>query len=142
MPIFQIGKNLKGSLITSEQTGIASTYDKTKAHVHPIGRYDSELAYNVPYGTCECIWVWYDNLLSAATTLTVLLTADADGDVPIMESGAIAITPGITTATEGGIQVYMGIPFSASEATTNVYLHVKTDTGTVDIQKSQISWSL
>jgi hypothetical protein len=137
---FQIGAGLLGSLTTEEQTGITTSYDTAKAHQHPIGKKDRQLDYDVPRGVCNTIWVWYDNLLSSATKLTLLLSADASGDVPIMEAKDIDITAGITTTTGGSIQVYMGIPFSASQDTPTVYLHVKTDTGTVDLQKSQISW--
>jgi hypothetical protein len=142
MPIFQIGKDIKGSLITLERATVGTSYDTAKSHTHPIGRNDASLGYDAAYGTCESIWIEFDNLLSSAATVDILICADANCDIPIFEATGVTLTLGVTTATVGTAQVYIGMPWYCGADTPNVYLVAKTDAGSIDIQKSQITWKL
>ena len=141
MATFQVGRDLKGSLITSDVASVGTSYDAAKVHTHIIGRRESGLDYEVPYGECQGIWVEVDTI-SSATSLTVMLCADADGDVPMLSSGAVTIDTGITTNTKGMIQVFFGMPFYCGQDTDAVYLFFKTNAGSCTVKKSQLTWKV
>lgn len=138
---FILGRDLKGSLTTEEHTSISTSYDKTKAHAHPIGRFDSDLGHEGVYGECLGVWIEFDNK-SSATKLSVMVCADSDCDVPLLEAQDVDLTLGLTTNTKGTVQIYMGMPFYCGQDTPSVYVVCKTDAGTLDLQKSQISWRI
>lgn len=134
---FKIGPNLEGSLTTETHVGINTSYDVSKAHQHPIGSKDYELGYKVPRGVCNTLWIWYENC--TASEVSVLLSADANGDIPLVGAKNIPVTSGATTTTKGSMEAYIGIPFPAPQDTPIVFFHVKTKTGTLDLLKSQIT---
>ena len=139
--IAQIGKDLKASLTTEDLTSVGTSYSTSKKHEHPIGRSESSVGYDVPYGECQGVWVEIDTI-STASKLSLLISSDADGDIPNLTTGEIAIDTGVTTSTKGTVQVFFGIPFYIGQNTPILYMFFKTNTGTVTIKKSQITWRI
>lgn len=139
--IVQIGKDIKGSLTTEDIETVGTSYDTSKKHEHPIGRSESSLGYDVPYGECLGVWVEVDTI-STASKLSVYISSDANGDVPNLTTDEINIDTGVTTSTKGTVQVFFGMPFYIGQNTPILYMFFKTNTGTVTIKKSQITWRI
>jgi hypothetical protein len=72
--------------------------------------------------------------ISSATTLTLRVSADTAGDVPIVPDTTATIAAGITTATVGLGSTATDRPYDLSGLTDDkVYIHFYTDAGTVTV---------
>jgi hypothetical protein len=115
--------------------GIDTAYDATLNHSYVLpgqGPTGQEIARRHLY----TLRVWVA-AISGAASLTVRLTQDAAGDEIILPDTTATISPGITTATKGGIVVDIDAPlWTTSEST--LYLHAKTDAGTVALVSSAL----
>jgi len=137
----QIGRDIKSSLTTQDVESIGISYNTSKKHEHPIGRAESSLGYEIPYGECLGVWVELDDISSAAK-MSVMIASDAAGDVPNLTSSDITIDTGVTTSTKGTIQMFFGMPFYIGQDTDSVYLFFKVDAGTCTVKKSQLTWRI
>jgi|TARA_R110000824_G_scaffold157829_2_gene331327 hypothetical protein len=97
-----------------------------------------------------CHWshleIHVSSIATSAATLTCYLTWDSIGDYPATsESDATTIVVGLTEATDGGVAISLDVnPTFPTVATTTgkVYLHVKTDTGTVTVGTARLYWNV
>lgn len=120
---------------TTERAGIDTAYDATLHHSYVLpgaGPAGQEIARRHLY-TLR-LWV---STISGAAALTVRLTQDAEGDEIILPDTTATISVGITTATEGGIGIDIDAPIWTTEGTT-LYLHAKTNAGTVTLVSSTL----
>jgi hypothetical protein len=85
-------------------------------------------------------------IASSAASLTVYLTWDDIADYPATAaSAATTIVVGLTAATDGGVAIALDVwPTFPSVATTTgkLYLHVKTNTGTVAVEVARLYWNV
>lgn len=80
--------------------------------------------------------------ISSATQLTVRISSDPDGDNPIVPDATAAIWTGVTTATKGAVVLHgNGYPAAfPCDSSGNVYLFIKTDAGTVDVDRVVVTF--
>lgn len=93
---------------------------------------------NVILGT---LWIFVSSI-STAATITWFLSRDSAGDEKITPSYASTIQTGQTTATDGTIISQINTVLSGrmiGSAPNTIYLHVKTDAGTVTVGECYIS---
>tara|TARA_R100001244_G_scaffold102266_1_gene76207 strand:+ start:73 stop:474 length:402 start_codon:yes stop_codon:yes gene_type:complete len=85
------------------------------------------------------LWIWVSAIAGGATTLTFRIALDAAGDELLVTDTEGALFPGTTTALDGSI-VYSLNNLPVGLSVDELYLIVKTDAGTVTIDKTQLSW--
>jgi hypothetical protein len=67
-----------------------------------------------------------------------MITQDASGDRVIVPETASAISFGLTSATQGAAVWAVDLPLKMS--TENLYVFIKTDTGTITVNEVVLSW--
>lgn len=139
--ISQIGAGLKSSVTTADVISVNQTYITSKRHDHPIPRYEKGFNYNVAYGVFLALFVEVETI-SGAGSLFVKCCIDTAGDIATVGQTQVTIDKGITDDTKGTCQIKMDVPFYCGEDTDNISVFFKTDAGTLDVIKSQITWSL
>jgi len=81
--------------------------------------------------------------LSAAPTLTVRLTRDADGNDTIVGDTTASISVGVTTATEGAVTIAIDFAYShndiAQTLVNNLHCFWKLDQGTAQVRKIELT---
>ncbi len=73
-----------------------------------------------------------------------MVTADADGDVILLNSTTATLEPALTTANAGGVSYRVDAPLSivgGNVGDGTIYLHIKTDSGTLTLDGSAVYWS-
>lgn len=139
--ISQIGRDIKSSVTDDNITSINMSYAAAKRHDHPIPRYEKGFDYKVAYGVFLALFVEVENI-SSAGSLYVKCCIDSAGDIATVGQTLVAIDTGISDATKGTCQIKMDVPFYCGEDTDNISVFFKTDAGTLDVVKSQITWSI
>jgi hypothetical protein len=92
----------------------------------------------------KTLYVKLDTLagLSAAPTLTVRLTRDANGNDTMVGDVTAAISLGVTTATEGAITVQIDFDYShnniSGQVVNNLHLFWKLDQGTGNVRRIEL----
>jgi len=90
-------------------------------------------------GTLRGLWVFFSGATDSPTSLEIMISTDTGGDNIIIPSTASAITSGLTTGTSGSASWDINIPVILSGEV--IYVFIKTDTGTVTVDKVWISWT-
>lgn len=119
-------RNYNLSADVTAATGIGDAFDKTKAAVVELG---DGLRFSQIY-----LKVRVANIVTASS-LTCVVSSDADGDVIVLPSASASIQTGLTTATSGGAFWEATVPFFTGhdEVADTWYVHLKTDAGTLDV---------
>lgn len=139
--ISQIGKDIKSSVTDDGVTSVNANYATSKRHDHPLGRYEKGFNYNVAYGTFLALFIEVDNI-SGAGSLYVKCCIDTAGDIATVGQTQVTIDKGISDNTIGTCQIKMDVPFYCGQDTDNISVFFKTDAGTLNIVKSQITWRI
>ena len=115
-------------------TGIVTTYDTNKAIA---------LVYK-KFGTMQIavkasmLEVQLSNV-SSVTKLYATVSRDAQGDNIIMTETRSDVQPGITTNTKGAALYRLDVIIRDIQDKT-LYLHVRTDTGSCDVENAALSY--
>lgn len=127
--------------VVSDVTGIGTSYDKAKNHLHNLNAGHPERVSGQRFrGRLGTVFLQVTSIVSA-TKLTLKVTRDSNGDQAVVPSVTATIDPGITTANSGCIVVDIDVPFSDPGNTDSMYLMLKTDAGSVTLSQSCFSWS-
>jgi hypothetical protein len=95
-------------------------------------------------GFLETLVVQVKAIAGGATAITIRLTWDAAGDECVIPDTAATLATGITAATDGSATYKIAAPARqplAGPGNSDIYLFVKTDAGTVTLDRSQLTWS-
>jgi hypothetical protein len=128
---------------TTGTTALTSSYGTARAHNLTEGL--------APFITAGVSWAAFletvnvhVHAISGATSLTVRVTSDADGDTCIIPDTTATISTGVTTAARGTVAFSAGVAMTNLDpATTNstVYVWAKTNAGTANLKESTIVWT-
>ena len=126
----------------TDMASVGTAFDKTKAHAHDLrSGAAGMLAPSEFYGRIEGVQLRCDTIAGSATKLTFRLTLDSDGDRAIIPDTEATIATGVSSATDGYVTFSGGVPFFQTMGGGTLYVMVKTDTGTVTLKESIITWS-
>ena len=132
------------SQVTTSRAGIDDGFEAATVHNHDL------LADAVPFMASrafncriEGIVIQVSSIAGSATKLTMRLCLDAAGDNIVIPDTQATIATGMATGTAGSVAYSVGIPVAQTMAGAkgNFYLFIKTDTGTVTMDSSTITWS-
>ncbi len=138
----KVGSFLHDSFVVPNSTPVLGTsFATADVHTHPMGTglppFRSAGDY---YGIIEGIHVKLTSIAGGATTCTIRVCLDANGDTTIVPDTTATIATGITTATSGCIAVKVGLPVFQVLGGMTLYLFAKLDAGTADMVASCITW--
>jgi hypothetical protein len=121
---------------STARAGVDTAYDATLNQSHTLpgaGPTGQEIARRWLY----TLRLELAAIAGGATSITARLTQDAGGDDVIMPDTTATISVGITTATEGAVVFDIDAPLWTTSGST-LYLHAKTNAGTVTLVASQL----
>tara|TARA_B100000745_G_scaffold300543_1_gene255136 strand:- start:3901 stop:4317 length:417 start_codon:yes stop_codon:yes gene_type:complete len=132
--------NVTYSTVATDVASVGTSFDAAKRHAHQIkiDHVNTDAKFR---GWVYAIHIHLTSI-SSATALTVSLSLDAAGDYKVMPDTSADISLGITTASTGCIGIRFDLPVFQILAAHNdyLYLHFKTDAGTVTVAQSCITW--
>jgi len=131
----KVGQFTHGSTITSDVAAIGTTFDVAKFHLHQLTIPNTQFTNQI-----EGLYVRVTNIAGGATKITARLCCDPNGDYTFLPDTEATIAIGLTTATTGGAAWEFGLPLKQFFGTSEVYLFIKTDAGTVTLANSCIVW--
>ena len=149
----KVGTYFHDSLNTSAVAAVGTTYDVAKFHLHdliPDQTFPNSAPLRLPGVTrktkfasrIEGLHVRATSIAGGATKLTCRITEDSGGNIPLVPDTEATISVGITAATTGMVAYQVGIPlFGIVTPDSEFWVWVKTDSGTVTLADSLITWS-
>ncbi len=90
------------------------------------------------WGTIKGLWVYFNTAASNPTAISIMITQDALGDRVIVPETASTISFGLTSTSQGAAVWAVDLPLRMS--TENLYVFIKTDTGTITVDEIVLSW--
>jgi hypothetical protein len=84
------------------------------------------------------LYVFVNTMAAGATALTVRLTRDLAGDIPVIPDTTATITTGVTTATTGSCVFKIDVDYSHSD--DSLYCWIKTNAGTCTVYRLELTW--
>ena len=130
------GRFTHGSTITSNVAAIGTTFDVTKFHLHQLTIPNTQFTNQI-----EGLFIRVTNIAGGATKITARLCCDPNGDYTFLPDTEADIATGLTTSTTGTVAYAFGLPLKQFFGTSEVYLFIKTDAGTVTLANSFITWT-
>ena len=131
----KVGQYTHGSTITANVAGVGTSFDKTKFHLHQLTIPNTQFTNPI-----EGLYVRVTNIAGGASKITARLCCDADGDFTFLPDTEAVIATGLTTATSGTAAWEFGLPLKQFFGTSEVYLFIKVDQGSVTLANSCIVW--
>lgn len=132
---------------TTSRASINTSYDLTKGHSHDLlSGAPPFLANAVWRGYLDSVVVQVSSLAGGTppSTIDMLITADAAGDVILVPSTTATIEAALTTANAGGVaykvDTSLTIP-SGSAGDSTIYIFVKTNSGTLTLDATTVTWA-
>lgn len=89
-------------------------------------------------GDLGALYVFLDTIVTA-TTLTIRVTRDANGDECLVPDTDSTIWTGVTNSTDGSAVFDLDIPFGLVGGDT-VYVFLKLNAGTANWNESALTW--
>jgi len=124
---------------TGSVAGIGTEYDLTKKVEIDLGFRPRTARFmaKVSYINIQC-----SNLQPAdkPSEITICISEDVEGDEMIVTDTTSTLQHGLTTETKGTAAYRIDAIITLDSADT-VYLHVKTDKGTLEINQAIITWN-
>ena len=120
----QIVRVIEQSIYDTPIAGITSSFDTDKKIQLDLTYYIN----NQFSGKLQGLWVFLSSI-STASTITMRLCTDAQGDEIIVTDTVSTISTGITTGTKGS--AIWSISLDVFLSTNKLYLFIKTDASTV-----------
>jgi hypothetical protein len=117
----------------------SSTYATARRHLIPLNQdISTQLGTTGARARLSGLYILVDTIAAGATTLTVRLTRDAAGDLPVIGDTTATISTGVTTTTQGGVTYKIDVDYAHTDA--NLYLFWKTDAGTCNVRTIELTW--
>ena len=134
----KVGSYIFGSTVTSNVAAIGTSFDTAKFHLHKL--LANPNGEDVPFtNEVDGLYVRVTNI-SGAAKITARLCCDPDGDFTFLPDTEATLAIGLTTATTGVAVWDFGLPLKQFFGSSDVYLFIKTDAGTVTLANSCIVW--
>lgn len=86
----------------------------------------------------SALYVFVNTIVAPATQLTVRLTRDLAGDIPVIPDTTATITTGVTTATSGSCVYKIDVDYLHTD--DNLYCWIKTNGGTCTVYRLELTW--
>ena len=149
----KVGYYYHSSLNTTAIAAVGTTYDAAKFHLHTLipdvvepnsspPRLPGRTRKQKFASKIEGLHVRVTNIAGGAAKLTCRITEDSGGDIPLVPDTEATISLGVTAATTGMVAYQVGIPlFGIVTPDSEFWVWVKTDSGTVTLADSLITWS-
>ena len=135
----KVGSFIFGSTVTSNVASIGTTFDVTKFHLHKL--LANPNGGDVPFtNEVDGLYVRVTNIAGGAAKITARLCCDPNGDYTFLPDTEAELAIGLTTATTGVAVWDFGLPLKQFFGTSDVYLFIKCDAGTVTLANSCITW--
>ena len=84
------------------------------------------------------LYVFVNTIAAGATQLTVRLTRDLAGDIPVIPDTTATITTGVTTAATGSCVFKIDVDYLHTD--DNLYCWIKTNAGTCTVYRLELTW--
>jgi hypothetical protein len=84
------------------------------------------------------LYVFVNTIAAGATQLTVRVTRDLAGDVPVIPDTTATITTGVTTATSGSCVFKIDVDYLHSD--DNFFCWIRTNAGTCTVNRLELTW--
>jgi hypothetical protein len=138
----KVGQFLHDSFVVDDVAAIDTNYNTARVHVHNLYA-NTYISGNQFKDRIESIIVRLKDIsVGGATSVTVRVCMDANGDYTIIPDTTATLSLGVTTATAGCAAIYYGAPIQNVIGNNDtVYLFVKVDAGTAVLDASCITWS-
>jgi hypothetical protein len=131
----KVGQFTHGSTISSDVAAIGTSFDITKFHLHQLTTSNTQFTNPI-----EGLYVNVTNIAGGAAKITARLCCDPNGDYTFLPDTEADIAIGLTTATTGFAVWEFGLPLKQFFESSEVYLFIKVDAGTVTLANSFIVW--
>lgn len=86
----------------------------------------------------SALYVFVNTIAGGATQLTVRLTRDLNGDIPVIPDTTATITTGVTTATTGACVYKIDVDYV--HGNDNLFCWIKTNAGTCTVYRLELTW--
>ena len=134
------GKYLHFSTVLTPVAGLNNAYNVARVHTHDMYADQPGVQGNIDFkGVVDGIYV-HVNTIAGATSVTLRVCLDADGDYPLIPDATATISTGVTTAASGCASFKFGAPLKQILGGKNLYLFIKLDAGTANLTGSCITW--
>ena len=125
---------IKKSSDTTQKTGVGTSYDASKK---------ATLELQMPSGFplafhLEGLFIQVSSIASSAAQITTKVIIDAAGDEAILTSTQDTIDVGVTTSTDGSVSYKIDMDYLFDAST--IYVFCKTNTGTVSVDKVELTY--
>ncbi len=131
----------------TSRASIGTSYDLAKTHSHDLLSNTPAFQRNATWrGYLESITVLTSSWAGGTppTSITLAVTADAAGDIVLVPSTTATLEAALTTASSGGAAFKVATPLTivaGSAGDGTLYIHVKTDSGTLTLDNTTVIWS-
>lgn len=133
---------LAKTAVQTDVTSVGTSFSASKLHSHVLTDIP---ALSSGFAGERCIRLEGIHVavksISSATTLTILLSIDPEGDQQLVPATTATISTGVTTTSKGCVAIKCDIPLFTLYTTNTIYIFFKTDAGTVTVDASCISYS-
>ncbi len=132
---------------STARASVGTSYDTAKSHSH-------ELLADAPAFLASSVWRGYlESIIvqtsvwaggTPPTTIDLMVSADSDGDVILVPTTTATLEPALTTASAGGAAYKVDTPLTiigGAAGDSTIYIHVKTDSGTLTLDNTTVTWS-
>jgi len=120
---------------------IAATtaYATARRHLIPLNQdISTQLGTTGIRARLSGLYILVDTIVAPATSLTIRLTRDAAGDLPVIGDTTATISNGVTTTTQGGVTYNIDLYYANTDA--YIYVFCKTDGGTCNVRLIELTW--
>ena len=135
---FHISQNLDA------KSGVGNAFSASNNHKHEMHSNEVSWLAKAPFGSrVDGIVVRVSNIAGSATAISVRLCLDSAGNFTVVPDVQATIATGIGSAALGTVAFKVDMPVfqNTSGETDALYLFFKTDTGTVTVEETRVTWS-
>jgi len=147
----RISNSYHKSVVEDAVSSVGTSYDTAKYHLHdliPDVTYSASapgvagVVRKTLFGSkIEGLTILATSI-SGAASLTVRICGDEEGVISLMPDTTATISLGIADATAGTVAYSVGVPFfGIVNSDSKFWVFVKTDAGTVTLERSILTWS-
>lgn len=147
----KVGTYYHKSVVEDAVSSVGTSYDTAKHHLHDLIPDVVSLpsAPGLPSRTRKTLFgskieglTVLVTSISNAASLTVRICGDEEGVISLMPDTTATISLGIADATAGTVAFQVGVPFfGVVNNDSKFWVFIKTDAGTVTLERSILTWS-
>ncbi|MDF1699551.1 MAG: hypothetical protein P1V36_00125 [Planctomycetota bacterium] len=129
-----------GTTDDTDRASVGTSFDAAKSHEHALNTASLKPTNSKFSGKLSGLFVQVSSISSAAS-ITVRLTRDSGGDEMVVPDTTATLSTGITTATDGSAVYKIDVDWVDPADVDSLFLFVKTDAGTVTLDRSVLTWT-